>query len=780
MKLTLSLSILILSASTSLYSSEYFGFQTINIINLQDNTKCSGTLLNTENGCHAVTSAHCVKGLALGEENIIITPNKNSKANTDLGRELYSKIIFSPKEAHRSSLVKAKPSSDLAQIYFDSSWAPEFCKDEYKLNLQNTKRHRHINEVYSAQEQNTQGPVNQHIAGSMGNTHSPNPTIYYRPSQNFVLAAAGFQNDTATLLSVTSVEFDSFSVIEDKMKSRLYVEYSSLPGFDFIYQVAGINLSQGMSGGVLFEVNDNQSDSERINLNFKGLSASFYPFQWKSNFIPASYILEFLKDYQDDQSDNYEIRLDNNIQVASDKLSAKEEEAIRKLKEAGEIPNIVEIKKPSYQLLRQTGEQRIQRAQVRYSDTDQDDVNGDVSLSCDWVPSTVDPIFDVMPPITNCFDLSQTRYGHTGVVVKEHPEQILIGYKNRQINGLSDLRSLQNSNDFEEKNLIMRSFGEYPNFNLRENILNNLSGVYLSQENTAVSSQAFHSYAHLGESFTRQYQIRPSSNVLIRESIVHETPLYGDLFKDLFNYNISNSINETHKINLQLKVDEQNLKLRIKTVDDENLVFNMIPVFDQEYKKLILKTKLEIYDEMFNRISVEDFDLKCDNRSFLKLICFNEKMEFGFSSASIGNSSAEIRVAFWEDFKTKKEALNSKKLVMNYIFGAVKKSQSIERRVNFGHDLDGLKFKNILKQSQLIDVDSGDILSFINVLPNKVAQKINQPINTLNTASIFYGNELLHFIFNDQGRYGVAYDQSFKIIGVILKGKLSTSAYDIF
>src|SRR5690606_35698927 len=147
--------------------------------------------------------------------------------------------VLSNQEAHRTHLVKAMPSSDLAQVHFDKSWAPKFCSDDLKLNTENTQRNLHINEVYTQREQTEPGRLNQHLPGSLGQTRAPNPTIYYRPSQNYLLMALGFQNDQATLLSISSLDFDSFKQLDDKMKSRLNVEYSALPGIEFIYQVKG-------------------------------------------------------------------------------------------------------------------------------------------------------------------------------------------------------------------------------------------------------------------------------------------------------------------------------------------------------------------------------------------------------------------------------------------------------------------------------------------------------------------------------------------------------------
>lgn len=770
MNLRLLLPLLVLSIASSLSASEHFGFKVINVLNLKDNSKCSGVVLNTEFGCHAVTSAHCVRGLGIGEENIIISEAIKPEIKSSLGQEIYQKLVHSMPSAKRSALIKAKPSSDLAQIRFDQAWAPTFCNDSYKLNEENTQRNLHINEVYSAREQTEPGPVNQHLPGSMGQTRSPNPTIYYRPSQNYLLMALGFQNDLATLLSISPVSFDSFHFLEDKMKSRLNVEYSSLPGFEFGYQVKGINLSQGMSGGALIEV-------EKEKIEFKGLSASFYPFQWKSNFIPASYIIEFLKSYQDDLSDQFEISINNQSQVASDQQSAKEDERLQRMKEDGEIPDYITMpKKPRHTYRQRSGPVRVPRNQVRFGDTDQDDVNGDDSLVCSAVPSAIDPIFDQLPPVTNCFDLSQTRFQYSGVMAKELNDQIIIAYGDEQINGLSDLRSIKARQGYNEKNLITRPLGGYPTLEMRKNILNNLSGVYFEKENSAVTNQAMHRYAHLGEGFTRQYLISPSSNALIRESLINDTELYGDLFTSLYHYDISNDINTAHNVKLKLKVSESELKLGIKLTDNNQYSFAMIPVFDSEYKKLTFKTTLTKYDEKFVKIDSEEFELACDNRNFLKLICSHEKMELGLSSNMKGGAPS-IRVAFWEGFITKKEALEQQSLKMFYTFDQLEGRSSITRRVDVGTEFNKLKLKKLLPKLELVDIKKEDVLSFMTVIPNKVKAQLT---GELEVRSFVKGDELFHVVFDKKMKSGVLFDRSFKVVGVILKGKISTSAYDIF
>lgn len=776
MKFKLSVILLLLAAARSLLGAEYFGFQTINIINLKDNTKCSGILVNTETGCKAITNAHCVKGLSIGEENLIISSSQSIDIDSSQGKEVFDKIIYSPASTHRSYLIKAKPSSDLAQIYFDTAWAPKICQDEYKLTSDNTQRNLHINEVYSQQEQNQPGPVNQQIPGI---SHSPNPTTYYRPSQNYLLMAVGFQNDRPTLLSVSPVAFNTFENLDDKKKSRLNVEYSSLPGFEFIYQVSGINLSQGMSGGALFEIENNNNE---LNIIFKGLSASFYPFQWKSNFIPASYALEFINHFQDDQTDRFEISLDNKVQVASDKLSAKQEEAIRKLKEEGKIPNVVSINRPIYPLKDPKGPIRVPRSEASFGDTDQDDVGGDDSLSCDWVKSDIDPFFDILPPVTNCFDLSQTRFHHTGVITTDMSDEILIAYEDRQINGLSDLRSLQSRADFDQTKLIKRKVGEYPSLDIRKNILNDLEGIYLSKENNAIFNQSFHTFAHLGDGFTKQYSIKPSSNVLIRESIIHNSELYGELFENLFSYDISNKIGNAHNVNLKLKVTLDSVKLSIKTTDDQNYFFEMTPQFDKIFKKLTLKTTLTIYDEAFKTLKTEHFNLSCDNRSFLKLICFNDKMEFGLSSASLNSNTPVVRVAFWDNFKSKKESLENKNFSMTYVFGEIERNDTISRRVDYSIDFNQLKVKKLFSNTKFspVEIDSSLVLSFVNRLPSKIRSQIDSPVKALSTESFTYREELFHLVLTNNKKYGVLYDNSLKVVGVVLNGKISTSPYDIF
>src|SRR5690606_39191446 len=97
--------LLVLSIATSLRAGDFYGFKTINLLNLKDNTKCSGVVMNTEQGCFAATSAHCVRGLGIGEENIIIEAVSTPELSTNEGKDIYSKIVLSNQEAHRTHLV---------------------------------------------------------------------------------------------------------------------------------------------------------------------------------------------------------------------------------------------------------------------------------------------------------------------------------------------------------------------------------------------------------------------------------------------------------------------------------------------------------------------------------------------------------------------------------------------------------------------------------------------------------------------------------------------------
>ncbi len=96
---------------------------------------------------------------------------------------------------------------------------------------------------------------------------------------------------------------------------------------------------------------------------------------------------------------------------------------------------------------------------------------------------------------------------------------------------------------------------------------------------------------------------------MIRESIIHNSELYGELFENLFSYDISNKIGNAHNVNLKLKVTLDSVKLSIKTTDDQNYFFEMTPQFDKIFKKLTLKTTLTIYDEAFKTLKTEHFNL---------------------------------------------------------------------------------------------------------------------------------------------------------------------------
>lgn len=790
---------LLLTISASIHAqaraSEFYGFQTLSIINLKDNVKCSAILLNTNQGCVAVTNSHCIKGLAIGEENIIISSTTNPELVTTAGREILNKLNFTSTTEYRSHLIKAKPSSDIAQIYFDPKWAPRFCEDKYKITLDNSPRHGHINEVYSTEDQNKPGQLNQQIPGELGQSRAPNPTIYYKPSQNFCLIASGFQNDKPTLLSLAPIDYDSIGNPNEcpelssqdthqtiPMKTRLNVEYSSLPGMEYVYQVRGINLSQGMSGGALFSIEDH-------NIALKAMSASFYPFQWVSNFIPISYILDFLQNYVDDNSDNFEIKLNiGNVQIASDSQSAKIDRIIEILKKEGKLPDIIKPPKKPFEIRSSSKPARIPRTKNSFGDTDQDDVGDEDNLSCNFIPNKVDPIFDIIPPVTNCFDLSQSRFKHSGVITSEDKNLVIIGYQDKQINGLSDLREVQQLQNYNPNDLIKRRISDYPSQDLRKSILDDLQGIFHEQSNAILMHPDVNMYNHLNESFTRQYTIKSSGNALLNESIINSQNIADLTFENLYNYKITSNLHKSHAIKTQLKIDSKKINLYVKLINNQNLVFDMTPVFTFDHKKIHLKTELRVLSDSFDEITKMNFTLNCDNRNFLKLICFNDILEFSISMKQKNSHNPILRLAFWEGFKTKSEALENKNFNMTYLFGELIKKYSITRNTEYSSYFSKKRLEDLLdsKNYQSLNIHSLEVIDRIVQIPRKIKSVLNCNVNHLSTKSFIHDNELFHIVHSQNDLcqkkkpYGVIFDRSYNVVGIILKGKVSTDAKDIF
>jgi len=157
-------------------------------------------------------------------------------------------------------------------------------------------------------------------------------------------------------------------------------------------------------------------------------------------------------------------------------------------------------------------------------------------------------------------------------------------------------------------------------------------------------------------------------------------------------------------------------------------------------------------------------------------------MEFGLSSASLNSNTPVVRVAFWDNFKSKKESLENKNFSMTYVFGEIERNDTISRRVDYSIDFNQLKVKKLFSNTKFspVEIDSSLVLSFVNRLPSKIRSQIDSPVKALSTESFTYREELFHLVLTNNKKYGVLYDNSLKVVGVVLNGKISTSPYDIF
>ena len=119
---------------------------------------------------------------------------------------------------------------------------------------------------------------------------------------------------------------------------------------------------------------------------------------------------------------------------------------------------------------------------------------------------------------------------------------------------------------------------------------------------------------------------------------------------------------------------------------------------------------------------------------------------------------------------------------MTYVFGEIERNDTISRRVDYSIDFNQLKVKKLFSNTKFspVEIDSSLVLSFVNRLPSKIRSQIDSPVKALSTESFTYREELFHLVLTNNKKYGVLYDNSLKVVGVVLNGKISTSPYDIF
>ncbi len=789
-------------------ATDYHGFKTINISNLKGETKCSGVVFKTSSGCRAVTNAHCVKELAIDEHNLIVSQINDPGLKSQEEKNLFSSLFFVNLFDKRSYLIKAKPSADLAEIYFDKKWAPDFCENSKELNLENVDYYRHINETNIPVF--TPGLPQQTPLRNIP-TQGPNRAYRdYQYSKNQCFISLGYQFDSAHMSSVAPIEIKDMIGADglffcplwndSKAFSRLNVNHSSLPGLDYMLKVTGINLSQGMSGGALIVVEDGTR-----NIEFHGLASSVYPFMWQSNFIRSKEVFEFLEKYEDDFSDKYlvEYGLKNSTTVSDDDsdLLAKKVEELRdaltiNVLDRTQYQSVENDSQDIFELLgakrereveirSRTSDQGQSQSRVRnidraFGDTDQNDVGGG-NGNCSLKQSKIDPYFHKAPSITGCFDLSQTRFQHSGVLINDFRDSIVFGYQDSevttQIDSLMEFRKLLNRDDFDRSNLLIRNFGEYPIVEVRKNILNEFSGYYTKLYNSTGGDYA--SYNYLNEDNSRFFVIKPSFNSLLNESVelVENLQIKDDV--SLFNHEVINKIENSLKGDVSFDIGIEHFNIELDLATKERFYMNLIPRFEDEYKKIILQGEIIVRDYSIDgRITkrIPGVKLECDNLSPLKLICSNDILEIGLSKKN-SKSRPTYRISFWKDLLNKKEALLSGTPYIFYNYGHLWSSYKAHPSMGIGISFRDLKLKDFLEKDDVVFHEEPEFGYGDFELSAKIAANIKCDKHSLSIKTFAFDDDVYHVVHNQNSScrkrrgYGEVFSTSFESLGYFIKGR---------
>ncbi len=793
--------ILILLVTKAVFAQNYYGFKTINILNLKTQSRCSGVLLKTEKGCQAVTNAHCVRDLALKEKNLVISQINSPNLTKKEDIKLFSKLFFINLTDKRSYLIKAKPSADLAELYFNEDWAPNFCKNSVKTSKNTIKDYPHSDGRQPPQSGGGMPQQTPLRGSSFSYRYSPYE-YRFRFIKNKCYIATGFQLDNPNISSLNRFEIDR---LLDENRSlvcpsvaRLIPDFSYLPGLKFMYKVIGLNLSQGMSGGALLEI-----DKEVQEIHLLGLSASFYPFKWQSNFIKIIDVLEFLLDYEDTLLDNYNTHFGlEDTRVASDDSSALLQDIMNAtidnrydnlllISDTKEIENDT---LSTYALLNRRRERikktisttkvetpRVVNLDRAFGDTDQDETgDGDINR-CSMKKSTLDPYFDNSPGVTSCFDLSQTRFQHSGVIVKDYKDSIIYGIRDngilKQIDGLSSFAKFRKSRDFSENNLLIRKKGMLPDLEYRKNILKNFEGFYKLDDRVIVGQDYNQSY--LNDHNEHFYQIRPSVNSLLNERATLGLSAPDKLEKNLFSYEIDNKLRHSSMSKVSFDIKSNRFNIRLEPNMTTRYLFELIPSFSENFSLLELNGSVAIQalDDLGKIVyRKENVSLKCELASLLRLICSNDFLEIGVTRVS-KRSKPNFRVAFWEGFETKEKAFLRDKPLMNYFFGRLQTDHKGDHDLRLESSLGDVSLKDFLRYSA-VDFYDEPQFSIKDVKLNKVfSNRLKCSLESLTLKTIYYKNEVYHLVhdFNKQCRrwfnYGEIFSADFKSLGIFTRGK---------
>lgn len=840
--------VLIFFISISVFASENFlGFKTLNVLNLATGSRCSGVLLKTKKGCQAVTNSHCVKDLSINEKNVVISQINKPLVNTEEEIEMFSKLFFVNLTDKRSHLVKAKPSSDLAEIYFDPAWAPEFCSGEEHLTIKGVGYYPHYSEVFPAGYSPSGGMCNQQTAmqctSSQGN-RDQRPFLY-EDSRTKCFLSAGFQFDQGAVSAVFPIKIKDLvsgdrSVVcpkTDNLKSvtKLDVNFSSLPGLEYMYKVTGVNLSQGFSGGPLINFHEDWNRTSIV-----GIAASVYQFKWQSNYIRIKDVLEFLINYEDDFSDQFVVELSQReSRVVSDENSKNLEKIMKFLEDNRDLPNLedhmieetVNDSRRAFELLDTKRERlkidstipdlrdslingsssnsggigigsdssrriniptqkRVEGLANAFGNTDQEDVD-DPFKDCKFDKSKTDPFFDTSPSITSCFDLTQTRYKHSGVLIGEDKDKIAYAYREgikvKQITGYKDLKDLKRRRDFVESKILIRKVGELPSIEFRKSILSNFSGklkpAYIGSNNILPQ------YDYLLSHATRYLSIEPSVNSLLNELIEKDIPYSKEDFQNnYFSFDIANGLNNSENGKIFFDIDETKFNIDFTNHDKKRYLLKLIPSYNEDYSKLSLKGSGVIKDQAnLGRVlsKIDSLELICDLYSAQKLICHGPRLEIGLSQEAKG-SRPEFRISFWDELLIKEEAFKKKKYKMNYAFGFLEKSLgrvTVTKAEGMRNSFRHTELKDFLKGNLALKFypeTTFDKASF--KIHDKFNKRLNCAVEELSFQTFYYLEEVYHIVhdYNDNCRKrrvnGQIISEEGETVGLFIKDKFVSVA----
>lgn len=647
--------------STYEYFTENLGLKVINIEH--EKSTCSGVLFSTENGCRAVTNYHCVKDITVGEEETLTMYPFNSFGpvnsyiyqNGELAltllRSLFSFSVYGaeiqtiPYNQHmpgppqfvtqllmnplKSKVLRISPERDLAEIYFPNEWNRGFCENYIEADDQLKK------EVY----------------------YEKDPAKIYKGCH----VALGYQSKSPFLFGrylIGLKDLTTFPTVPHRQQqqfqgrlicpgeSTVQLKSAGYLGFDNILEFTGLDFSPGMSGGVMFRVtplatNQSYNISSQGHIaqvtakefEFLGLNTAYVNYQERTYSIPKSEIKKFLDETETNSLNN----------INSESLS--------------EFPDGT----PAGDTDQNDGGDTDQNDggdtdHCNAGDTDQND--GDDPKDCD------------NESIRRKFEINQTKFSYEGISINsENKEFFLMGIDQTQVNGLRDFKTnfpnlfeqLKQSGSLTiQPNWIVRERANYPETQIRKNILNRLQGNY---KNLSLIASV---YSSEGDKVEVENSIHPQSfktKIVFPSDRVLRLERKNEDQKFVSSEGMSaNFIKERPENSLYISKPQNDVEV---IVSNDEIILNLgdqtltlKASFQDDHKKLILQSEVG--------------SLECDNRNYLKLICVGESMVLGLSKSSSDGHDLKIRFANWPAFLSKKAVYQKLEIpYFNYYFGTI-------------------------------------------------------------------------------------------------------------